>query len=235
MSYCVNCGVELAPSERECPLCHTEVINPRAPFDKTAPKPFPSRLDLFQPQDDRGFIAAIITLALALPAAVCLACDVAYTRGAGWSMLVAGAAAMLLVFIIPPMFIRRHRILLAGILDTAAVLGYLWLVEHFAAKGSWFQELAVPLVILIDVVFVLDYFLLAKIVHGKFKQAAVAIATVPLLLLGMEAIIDLFLNGKAELLWSYIVSIPCLLIAVLLLILNRRERFKQQMHKRLHF
>lgn len=235
MSYCVNCGVELAPSEHECPLCHTEVVNPNAPFDKKAPKPFPSRLDLFEPQDNRGFIAAIITLALALPAAVCLACDVAYTHGAGWSMLVVGAAAMLMVFIVPPMFLRRHRVLLAGILDTAAVLGYLWMVEHFAAKGSWFQELALPLVVLIDVIFTVNYFLTTKVVHGKFKQAAVAIATVPVLLVGIEIIIDLFLNNAVELFWSYLVSIPCLLIAALLLVLNRRERFKQQMHKRLHF
>ena len=28
MSYCVNCGVELAPSEKNCPLCGTPVINP---------------------------------------------------------------------------------------------------------------------------------------------------------------------------------------------------------------
>ena len=27
MSYCVNCGVELEASLRECPLCHTPVIN----------------------------------------------------------------------------------------------------------------------------------------------------------------------------------------------------------------
>lgn len=235
MSYCVNCGVELAPSEHECPLCHTEVVNPRAPFDPKAPKPFPARLDLFEPQDNRGFTAAIIALALALPAAICLACDVAYTRGAGWSTLVVGAAAMLLLFIVPPMFMRRHRLLLAGILDTAAVLGYLWLVEHFAARGVWFRELAVPLVILVAGIFTLDYFLIAKLVHGKFKQTAVAIATVPLLLVGIEAIIDRYLNHTVDLLWSYFVSIPCLLIALLLLVLNRRERFKQQMHKRLHF
>ena len=149
MSYCVNCGVELADSERRCPLCHTEVHNPRQPYDRKIPKPFPNRLDLFEPEDNRGFAAAITTLLLALPAAICLACDVAYTRGAGWSMLVTGAMAMLWVFIVPPIFLRRHKVLLCGTLDTAAVLGYLWMVEHYAAKGSWFQAMAVPLVVLV--------------------------------------------------------------------------------------
>ena len=29
------------------------------------------------------------------------------------------------------------------------MLGYLWMVEHYAAKGSWFQAMAVPLVVLV--------------------------------------------------------------------------------------
>ena len=44
-------------------------------------------------------------------------------RDRGWSMLVVGAAAMLWVFIVPPIFIRRHAVLLCGTLDNAAVLG----------------------------------------------------------------------------------------------------------------
>ena len=234
MSYCVNCGVELAPSEHECPLCHTEVVNPRQPFDPKAPRPFPNRLDLFEPEDNRGFTAAILTLLLALPAAVCLACDVAYTRGAGWSMLVIGAMAMLWVFIIPALFIRRHAVLFLGILDTAAVLGYLWIVERYAAHGQWYQKLAVPLVVLLDVLFVADYLLLTKVVRGRFRQAALAVGTVPLLLFGIECSVDYFLGGEISLLWSYFVAIPCVLLALLLLVLDRRERFKQQMKKRLH-
>ena len=29
MSYCVNCGVELDNTVKQCPLCDTVVINPR--------------------------------------------------------------------------------------------------------------------------------------------------------------------------------------------------------------
>lgn len=163
MSYCVNCGVELAPSEPVCPLCHTEVQNPRQPFDRKAPQPFPARLDLFRPQSDRGFIAAILTLVLLLPAAICLACDVAYTSSAGWSMLVIGAVAMLWVFIVPALFIRRHPILFGLILDTAALLGYLFVVERFAARGLWFQHLALPIVVMVAGLFAVDYGLISKV------------------------------------------------------------------------
>ena len=234
MSYCVNCGVELAQSERICPLCGTEVVNPRQPYDRKAPKPFPTGLDLLTPDDHRGFNAVVLSLLFALPAAVCLACDVAYTRGAGWSMLVIGAAAMLWIFIVPALLIRRHRVLLCGILNTAALLGYLFIIERFLARGMWFMQLALPLVLLGDVLFVLDYVLIARVVRGRFRQAAVAVATVPLLLIGIEICLDLYLDGGVNQLWSYFVMIPCLLLAALLLVLDRRQAFKSQMRKRLH-
>ena len=41
MSYCGNCGVELDPTARACPLCHTPVVNPNQPVDTVSPKPFP--------------------------------------------------------------------------------------------------------------------------------------------------------------------------------------------------
>ena len=49
MSYCVNCGVELDPTARACPLCHTPVVNPNQPVDTALPPPFPSRREEVQP------------------------------------------------------------------------------------------------------------------------------------------------------------------------------------------
>lgn len=234
MSYCVNCGVELAPSERECPLCHTEVVNLRAPIDPEAPKPFPDRIDLFAPQSGRGFTAGVVTLLLALPAAVCLACDAVYTRWAGWSLLVAGALAMIWVFAVPALLIRRHRVLWAGLLDGAAVLSYLWLVERYVAPGVWFMPLAVPIVAQAAALFVADYLLLRKVVRRRFRQAAVIVALAPILPLGIEVCVERFLHSRWHLSWSLLAAIPCLLLALLLLLLDRRDHFKSQMKKRLH-
>lgn len=77
------------------------------PYDPETPKPFPSELDLFSPSDDRGYLALIATLLLALPAAICLCCDLAYTHGAGWSLLVAGAMGLLWILVVPMLLIRR--------------------------------------------------------------------------------------------------------------------------------
>ena len=169
MSYCVNCGVELAPSQRACPLCGTPVQNPRQPYDPETPKPFPSELDLFSPSDDRGYLALIATLLLALPAAICLCCDLAYTHGAGWSLLVAGAMGLLWILVVPMLLIRRGRVWWALLLDTAGVLGYLWLVERFAAPGEWYWRLAVPIVLLLFFLAAADTLLLRRVVKGRLR------------------------------------------------------------------
>ena len=234
MSYCVNCGVELEESQHACPLCGTEVVHPQKPFDRSAPRPFPERLDLFTPSDNRGFLALIISIVLALPAAICLACDVAYTQGAGWSVLVIGAMAALWVFIVPAMFIRRHAALILGVLDAGAVLGYLWVVERFAAGGNWLPSLAAPLVLLALLLFAADYLILRKAAATRLKKAAGSVATVPLFLIGLEACLDRYLDGRVSLQWSLFVSIPCVLLALLLVVVDRRQHLKAQMRKRLH-
>ena len=47
MSYCVNCGVELEKSEKKCPLCGVEVINPKEPPQDKEPRqrPYPNRIE----------------------------------------------------------------------------------------------------------------------------------------------------------------------------------------------
>ena len=51
----------------------------------------------------------------------------------------------------------------------------------------------------------------------------------------IERAVDFYLDGQVDLFWSLLVSLPCLLLALLLLVLDRRRRFKAQMRKRLHW
>ena len=94
--------------------------------------------------------------------------------------------------------------------------------------------LAVPVVLLILLLFVADYLLSTKVVRGRFRQVALALALSPLLLVGIELAVNQFLKGAWQLTWSLIVSVPCLILALLVLVLDRRQRFKEEMRKRLH-
>ena len=145
-----------------------------------------------------------------------------------------GATAMLWMFIVPMLFIRRYRVLVATILDSGALLGYLWVVQQYTGTGRWLTSLALPMVLLAVVLFIVDYMLCTKVITGRLNKAAAIVATIPLLLIGLEVSLDRYLADPVSLLWSYIVSIPCLILALLLIVVDRRQRFKEAMRKRLH-
>ena len=53
MSYCVNCGVKLAPSEKKCPLCGVPVVNPRDPWVEPSHRPYPKQVERVMHRIDR--------------------------------------------------------------------------------------------------------------------------------------------------------------------------------------
>ncbi|MEG1385319.1 MAG: hypothetical protein RSD08_08485, partial [Oscillospiraceae bacterium] len=75
MSYCVNCGVELAESEKRCPLCNTEVINPSKPEHRVREYPYPKRVETLSRQIDKRFLVWIAGMIMLIPTIVTLFCD----------------------------------------------------------------------------------------------------------------------------------------------------------------
>ncbi len=59
MSYCVHCGVELAPSEEKCPLCKTPVMDPNQAWREPEERPYPERLEVVPPHIDRQYGAQL--------------------------------------------------------------------------------------------------------------------------------------------------------------------------------
>ena len=64
MSYCVNCGVELEKSEKKCPLCGVEVINPKEPPQDKEPRqrPYPNRIEELSVNINKQFAAALLSV-----------------------------------------------------------------------------------------------------------------------------------------------------------------------------
>ena len=65
MSYCVNCGVELDPSAKTCPLCGTPAWHP----ELDAPPYFPANSAAVQPASRRE--AAILLTAMLVSVSLC--------------------------------------------------------------------------------------------------------------------------------------------------------------------
>ena len=120
MSYCVNCGVELNPAARECPLCRTPVLNPSCPVDADAPSFFPTRREEVAPVSRRE--AALLLTAMLLSVAICCTLlNLVFYSDVWWSFFIGGAMAMLWVWFVPPLLSRKLFIWVRLTLDVLAV------------------------------------------------------------------------------------------------------------------
>ena len=127
MSYCVNCGVELAPSEKRCPLCGVEVVNPAKPWTEPEALPYSDNAERIR-RIDRRYLAGLISLVLLIPAIVCMFCDILDGR-LSWSLLVTGALLNVFVIFLVPMMLHRPSALLLIALDTVSTSAYLLLIR----------------------------------------------------------------------------------------------------------
>lgn len=140
--YCVKCGVELAESEKKCPLCGTTVFHPdipRRPVDGAYPPNHRIR-----PEDvNRSGVLFVLTVIALLPAVICLLCDWRINGGIVWSGYASGAIVLAYILIVLPMWFRRPNPVIFVPVDFVTIGLYL-LYINFAVGGNWFLSFAFP-------------------------------------------------------------------------------------------
>jgi len=234
MSYCVHCGVQLDASERVCPLCGTEVQNPRQPFDTRARRPYPSRLDPITARVNKQFIAALISIALLFPAVLVVMIDLTYSARLDWSLIAAGALLMIWVWFCPWFLMKRPSFLKVAIPVILSTLAFLLLVDLLVLSMEWFLHLALPLVLIPGVlVIVIGELIIRRVIRG-FAIPAAILAAIGVLVVGIELVTEMAAYGRIQIGWSLFVLLPCLALAGVALTIARRQAVHEEIRKRLH-
>ena len=235
MSYCVNCGVELGKSEKYCPLCQVEVINPASPWAEPEQLPYPARLERISRNLDRRHLGILLGVILLIPALITLICDLAGGNGIVWSGYVIGALGLLFVWFVLPLYFNRYYHGAFFPLDLIALLGYLFYIE-FGSGGDWFLPLGAPLCIISGIFLWVSWLLFTK----KKKMNGLGRASWILLACGLfsvavEIIINSYASGGRQLVWSIYVLIPCLALSLCAFILSESRRLRDEIRKRIFF
>ena len=145
MSYCVNCGVELAVSAKSCPLCDTPVINPNIKITKKTDPPFPQTIVLPKSTKNK-YSAIIISLLLLIPNIVCIITNLLLTPDILGSVYVVSSCAMVWFTGIFPVFMKSKRKYLTIAVDAIVTAAYIFVFYYYnSARTGWFWKLAVPL------------------------------------------------------------------------------------------
>lgn len=235
MSYCVNCGVELAEGERVCPLCQTKVVNPKNPWTEPPVRPYPRQREVIVKHIDRQFAAALLGLELLIPILVTLLCDLLPDGQVSWSVYVLGAVAMVMVWVLVPLAARRYHWLLFLGLDGLSTACFLWGVCHVAG-GQWFQPLALPLTAAVTALALgLVYLFRRPWGQDPLVRAALVLLEAGLMTMVTELTVDLFRTGQVSFGWAPYALIPCWVLAASLSLISRQKKLRAEIKKRLYY
>ncbi|MCI8415297.1 MAG: zinc ribbon domain-containing protein [Ruminiclostridium sp.] len=234
MSYCVNCGVELDATASFCPLCHTPVVNPNQPVDLTAPKPFPQERKEVPPVH-RGQLAILLTTILLSVAVCCGILNRFLPTDHLWSLYVIGAAAMLWVWIVPPLLHHKPGAFRLQLLaDISAVAAYVSLVAVDLDSWEWYWHLALPIILWMGALFLFWGLTLGKRQRSVISSATLVIGSLGVFAMGVERFTDLFFHGKWAPSWSLIVLTVCVVLMVPLLVIRHVPSLREEVRRRFH-
>ena len=233
MSYCVHCGVELDPTAAFCPLCHTPVLDPGQPVDTVSPKPFPTQRGEVAPVS-RVEVALLITAMLASVAVCCGVLNLFLHTGRAWSLYVIGAAAMLWLWLTPPLLARRMPLLLRLAVDVGAVLLYVYLISVDLDGRLWFLGLAAPVILWGGAVLLVLGLVLLVYRRSPITTLTILIGSVGVFLLGVEFLVDRWLFHAWQPGWSLVVLVVCVGMVIPLVVIRRVPALREEVRRRFH-
>ena len=156
--YCIKCGVELADSEKRCPLCQTDVYHPDVKISDDRPYPKFEKPEAVNP---RG-IYFILSFAFIIAAVISFVCDLNLGGGITWSGYVIGGIVLFYVLFILPGWFKRYNPAIFIPTDFLAIALYLAYI-CIATEGKWFITFALPITgivtLLISTLTILIYYI----------------------------------------------------------------------------
>ncbi len=234
MSYCVNCGVELESSLKECPLCNTPVINPAHPAEEPVSRPYPASKGQVEvvKRKDLGILLSVVLSATSI---TCLLLNLLVFQGALWSFLVIGVCICLFFFAFPAVIYTKTPIYLSLFIDGVSVGVYLYLITYLTASSRWFFHLGLPIVITVTLLIELFTLLCRKLPFSILTTSLYLFIEVPILCVSLELLIRRFCGDPLHITWSAVVLTVCTIIDITLITIITKKRLRNEVSRRLHF
>jgi hypothetical protein len=228
--YCVKCGVELADSEKKCPLCETPVRLPEGETIPKAPRPYPSVEHPHEVFNPKGLMF-ILTVLSVIPILVTLVCDVQLDGGVTWSGYAAGGIALLYILFLLPFWFRKPNPVIFLPCDFAAIGLYLLYIDQMT-NGGWFLSFAFPVVgsigLMTAAVVTLSYYLHKGYLYIWGGTCILAGGWMVLL----EFLLDLTFGVHTAVFWSLYPLIAFCLIGAMLIVIAICRPLRESLHKK---
>ena len=225
--YCINCGVKLEDSQKQCPLCGVKVYHP----DLQLPKGEPLYPNHRYPAPEVASRAAQIVLTTLMTIAALITSFVDYQINGSitWGGIAAGGILVAYVVFVTPFWTRKVNplVYIPGVFGTIVV--YLWYLAY-TVGGVWFWSFALPATAYLGTLVTLESWLLVR-----WRSRALTILGGGMIALGafvvlLEYLIYITFSVRKFVAWSVYPFISLLLLGVMLIFLaiNRSAREKME-------
>lgn len=234
MSYCVNCGVELESSLKECPLCNTPVINPNQTTTADISNPYPPSKGQVEIASRKDF-GILLTVVLSAASITCLLLNLLVFQGHLWSFTVIGACICLFFFAAPAVIYTKASVYLILLLDGIAVGFYLYLISYITSSSDWLWQLGIPIVIISTALIELFTYLSRRFPLTILSASLYLFVEIPILCVALELLIRHFCHSSYNITWSAVVLTVCVIIDIALITILTKKRLRNEVNRRLHF
>lgn len=231
MAYCIKCGVKLEDSEKKCPLCSTVVYHPDIKQPENAVPPYPEEHTLLLRQMNKKYKILIISIIIFIPTLLTLICDYKINSEFVWSDIVVSSVCFLYCLIfIPLIFPKKDTLLYLGI-DYSALAVFQWYLSY-TTGGSWFLPFAFPLICSIALITI------SAILIKRFTRTSyLFVFAFVFILTGADCVLTEFLINKTffnktDFLWSFYPCITFIAVGVILLLINRNKKVKEEITRK---
>jgi hypothetical protein len=219
MSICVNCGVELDEGIKICPLCGKDPEE-KIERDHVSDK-IPSGIIQLQKKESRKYFRELSGLIAISGIAACTIIDLLLSNGLKWSLLsdISILSAWILLTLYQFAYKRPVLVIISLMLTTLVALFF---IDLIVTGRAWYFAVGLPVTITVFISSGILIFLYRKINMRGLNLIAMAFIVLAGFCIVTEIVLDRFQEASVDLLWSLIVSVSILPVAIVLLFYHYR-------------
>ena len=228
--YCIKCGVELADSEKKCPLCGTVVFNPEV-SRPNGESPYPKENGINPENVNRSGIMFIITMLFLLPIVTVFLVDWQVNGKIIWSGYAAGAVLLLYILVVLPLWFKSPNPVIFIPSDFAALALYL-LYINCATGGHWFLSFALPVTAAAGLILTAAVTLLKYMRKGYLFIFGGTIILSGAYTVLVEFLLNLNFHVHDEFIWSFYPFSVSFILGVMLIVIGICRPLRESLHKK---
>ncbi len=228
--YCVKCGVELADSEKACPLCKTPVYYPG--FPKEEARQYPEFVSFEEKISPRG-VYFVLAFLFGIAIIITAICDYNLNGQFTWGGYAVGGMVLAYTVFLFPLWFRRRSPLIFLSADFSVLALYLFYV-NYALMGDWFFSFALPVTGALALIALSSVAIHRYVRRGLLYVAGGALIATGFFTVLLEWLLNRVFHLADRLMWAYYPMIALSLFGIMLIIIASVKPLRESLRKRFY-